>query len=220
MDEYSDYGVSPSYLQPTAKETLRQSWLASKPTRQFWWYWCIGPADPKAMNTFVERPAIEARLRALLTVAPRFAWNLDHETFTRVIIITRPHWLQCRCVMLQPGLTVRCLRCCAVYWLTALHAVNGMLYVRALSKSAPPPPPPPPLRRRTQRPARAGQPMEIMNCCIIVRRDRDQPLCIISSMCVYHDDVFGARSTMWRSGRTTAQRTDLASQWAASTTLG
>ena len=39
--------------------------------------WCIGPADPAAMNTFVERPAIQARL---------------------------------------------------LYWLTALHAVNGMLY--------------------------------------------------------------------------------------------
>jgi hypothetical protein len=44
---------------------------------QFWWYWCIGPNDPLAMNTFVERPAIQARL---------------------------------------------------LYWLTALHAVNGMLY--------------------------------------------------------------------------------------------
>ena len=44
---------------------------------QFWWYWCIGPSDPLAMNTFVERPAIQARL---------------------------------------------------LYWLTALHAVNGMLY--------------------------------------------------------------------------------------------
>ena len=63
VDEYADYGTSSSYLQPTAKETLRQSWLASKPTHQFWWYWCIGPADPKAMNTFIERPAIQARLR-------------------------------------------------------------------------------------------------------------------------------------------------------------
>ena len=37
VDEYADYGTSPSYLQPTAKETLRQSWLASKPSHQFWW---------------------------------------------------------------------------------------------------------------------------------------------------------------------------------------
>ena len=40
-------------------------------------YWCIGPTDPRALNTFIERPAIQARL---------------------------------------------------LYWLTALHAVNGMLY--------------------------------------------------------------------------------------------
>ena len=76
VDEYADYGTSPSYLQPTAKETLRQTWLRSGHSRQFWWYWCIGPEDPFALNTFVERPAIQARL---------------------------------------------------LYWLTALHAVNGML---------------------------------------------------------------------------------------------
>ena len=82
VDEYSDYGTSPSYKTPTAKELLRQSWLASGAASKtgphsFWWYWCIGPSDPKAMNTFVERPAIEARL---------------------------------------------------LYWLAALHAVDGMLY--------------------------------------------------------------------------------------------
>ena len=77
VNSYSDYGVSPSYLQPTAKEQTRQRWLASKPGRQFWWYWSLFPLDPVGMNTFVERPAIEARL---------------------------------------------------LYWLTALHAVNGMLY--------------------------------------------------------------------------------------------
>eukprot|EP01052_Picozoa_sp_SAG31_P038284 SAG31_NODE_5085_length_2753_cov_2.660512_4_plen_136_part_00 len=77
VDEYADYGRSESYLVPTPKEKLRQSWLRSKPNHQFWWYWCIGPEDPRAMNTFIERPAIEARL---------------------------------------------------LYWLTALHAVNGMLY--------------------------------------------------------------------------------------------
>ena len=118
VDEYADYGASPSYKIPTAKEALRQKWLASGAgsktgPHSFWygayscilcrsmyapltrfdvfvafvartsvllytprWYWCIGPADPAAMNTFVERPAIEARL---------------------------------------------------LYWLTALHAVNGML---------------------------------------------------------------------------------------------
>ena len=37
VDEYADYGTSDSYLNPTPKETLRQSWLASKPNHQFWW---------------------------------------------------------------------------------------------------------------------------------------------------------------------------------------
>jgi len=77
VDSYSDYGSSPSYLQPTTKEQLRQTWLASKTSHQYWWYWCIGPTDPRALNTFIERPAIQARL---------------------------------------------------LYWLAALHAVNGMLY--------------------------------------------------------------------------------------------
>jgi hypothetical protein len=77
VDEYADYGVSPSWDVPTAKEKLRQQWLSSRKGRQYWWYWCIGPSDPSSMNTFIERPAIEARL---------------------------------------------------LYWLTALHAVNGMLY--------------------------------------------------------------------------------------------
>lgn len=77
VDEVHDYGASPSYEIPTAKERLRQSWLSSAGTHQFWWYWCIGPTDPRAMNTFIERPAIEARL---------------------------------------------------LFWLAALHAINGMLY--------------------------------------------------------------------------------------------
>ena len=77
VDEYADYGSSPSFDVPTPKEVLRQSWLASRAGRQFWWYWCIGPSDPRELNTFVERPAIQARL---------------------------------------------------LYWLAALHGVNGMLY--------------------------------------------------------------------------------------------
>ena len=77
VDEYADYGTSASYLEPTAKERLRQSWLASSPDHRFWWYWCIGPTDPGSLNTFIERPAVQARL---------------------------------------------------LYWLAALHAVNGMLY--------------------------------------------------------------------------------------------
>lgn len=77
VDEYADYGSSSSYMLPTAKEKLRQKWLASSDAHQLWWYWCIVPSSPTAINTFVERPAIEGRL---------------------------------------------------LYWLTALHAVNGMLY--------------------------------------------------------------------------------------------
>ena len=84
VDEYTDYGTSESYLVPTAKEKIRRSWLASNPSHQFWWYWCIGPEDPRAMNTFIERPAIEARL---------------------------------------------------LYWLSALHAVNGMLYYDVMTSS-------------------------------------------------------------------------------------
>ena len=105
VDEYADYGSSPDYRTPTAKEKLRQSWLASGADSKtgphsFWWCtctvfvsegiaglpgwcgladWCIGPSDPRALNTFVERPAIEGRL---------------------------------------------------LYWLTALHAVDGMLCKR------------------------------------------------------------------------------------------
>ena len=84
VDEYTDYGTSESYLVPTGKEKLRQRWLESNPSHQFWWYWCIGPEDPRAMNTFIERPAIEARL---------------------------------------------------LYWLSALHAVNGMLYYDVMTPS-------------------------------------------------------------------------------------
>jgi hypothetical protein len=38
-----------------------------KPGHQFWWYWCIGPTNPLALNTFIERPAIQARLLYWLT---------------------------------------------------------------------------------------------------------------------------------------------------------
>ena len=59
VDEYADYGSSASYLQPTKKEQLRQKWLAGKTAagkpHRFWWYWCIGPTDPRALNTFIER---------------------------------------------------------------------------------------------------------------------------------------------------------------------
>jgi hypothetical protein len=37
VDEYADYGSSPSYLQATPKEKLRQGWLASSSKKQFWW---------------------------------------------------------------------------------------------------------------------------------------------------------------------------------------
>ena len=62
VDEFADFGSSESYLQPTAKQKLRQRWLAESPSHQYWWYWCINPSDPAALNTFIERPAIQARL--------------------------------------------------------------------------------------------------------------------------------------------------------------
>jgi hypothetical protein len=37
VDEYADYGSSPSYMQATPKEKLRQGWLASSSKKQFWW---------------------------------------------------------------------------------------------------------------------------------------------------------------------------------------
>ena len=36
VDEYADYGLSVAYDQPTPKEQLRQTWLASRKGRQFW----------------------------------------------------------------------------------------------------------------------------------------------------------------------------------------
>lgn len=36
------------------------SWRAANKT--YWFYWCIGPSGSQFMNTFVERPAIQARL--------------------------------------------------------------------------------------------------------------------------------------------------------------
>ena len=62
VDSYDDYGTSPSWEIPTAKEKLRQDFLAASPGREFFWYWCVGPHDPRYMNTFVEWPAIQARL--------------------------------------------------------------------------------------------------------------------------------------------------------------
>lgn len=45
VDEYADYGTSESYKIPTAKETLRQKWLAGMTAagkqHKFWWYWCV-----------------------------------------------------------------------------------------------------------------------------------------------------------------------------------
>ena len=45
VDEYADYGSSPDYRTPTAKEKLRQSWLASGADSKtgphsFWWCTC------------------------------------------------------------------------------------------------------------------------------------------------------------------------------------
>ena len=67
VDSYSDYASSPRYDVPTEKEKLRQKWLAADPGREFFWYWCVGPNLPQFMNTFVEWPAIQARLLFWLT---------------------------------------------------------------------------------------------------------------------------------------------------------
>ena len=39
---------------------MREAWQATG--RQYFWYWCLQPHDPRLMNTFVEYPAIQARL--------------------------------------------------------------------------------------------------------------------------------------------------------------
>lgn len=112
VDNYVDYfveygGRSHSYLMPTQRETMRQGWLASNPNvsavldiaerymlstsdhislpavvlqHRYWWYYCMISEDPlnaALLNTWVEKPVIQARL---------------------------------------------------MYWLAALHAVDGMLY--------------------------------------------------------------------------------------------
>ena len=30
--------------------------------KEYWWYWCVGPEQPEFLNTFIERPGIEARM--------------------------------------------------------------------------------------------------------------------------------------------------------------
>jgi hypothetical protein len=30
--------------------------------RDVWWYWASAPQSPSAINTFIERPALEARM--------------------------------------------------------------------------------------------------------------------------------------------------------------
>jgi hypothetical protein len=55
INSYTDW----DWLLP-AKATLRDEWLARG--KAYWWYWCVGPEQPEFLNTFVERPGIEARL--------------------------------------------------------------------------------------------------------------------------------------------------------------
>ena len=77
VNEYTNYGQADHYRVPTLKEKARQRWLSTGTNRSFWWYWCLSPETPEFMNTFIERPAIDARL---------------------------------------------------MYWLAALHGIDGMLY--------------------------------------------------------------------------------------------
>ena len=66
VDLYTDYfceSMAGSACAPTAtKEAKRQRWLASGKSKEYWWYWCLQPHDPRFMNTFIEYPAIQARM--------------------------------------------------------------------------------------------------------------------------------------------------------------
>jgi hypothetical protein len=55
INSYTDW----DWLLPE-KAVLRDAWLARG--KAYWWYWCVGPEQPEFLNTFVERPGIEARL--------------------------------------------------------------------------------------------------------------------------------------------------------------
>jgi hypothetical protein len=55
INSYTDW----DWLLPK-KAQLRDAWLAKG--KAYWWYWCVGPEQPEFLNTFVERPGIEARL--------------------------------------------------------------------------------------------------------------------------------------------------------------
>jgi hypothetical protein len=131
-----DYGTSLSFNEPTVKEKRRQSWLASSPTHQYWWYWCINPQNPTALNTFVERPAIQGRLLFWLSVqcsrvsTQTFALKGVPLSFTALLRLKRylrsyacDQWHGPRVVALLLVDTVN-----SVQTLKALHAINGMLY--------------------------------------------------------------------------------------------
>lgn len=65
VDMYSDYfcgSMAGSACPPgtPTKEAQRQRWLASG--KEYWWYWCLQPHDPRFLNTFIEYPAIQARM--------------------------------------------------------------------------------------------------------------------------------------------------------------
>ena len=55
INSYTDW----DWLLPE-KAVLRDAWMARG--KAYWWYWCVGPEQPEFLNTFVERPGIEARL--------------------------------------------------------------------------------------------------------------------------------------------------------------
>jgi hypothetical protein len=69
VDMYADYfcdSMAGSDCDPgnPAKAVQRKQWLAStsKTDREYWWYWCLQPHDPRFLNTFIEFPAIQARM--------------------------------------------------------------------------------------------------------------------------------------------------------------
>eukprot|EP01045_Picozoa_sp_COSAG04_P020318 COSAG04_NODE_2068_length_4871_cov_2.073973_1_plen_1105_part_00 len=67
VDLYSDYfcdsmAGSDCGRFNKAKAVQRKQWLDAKPSHEYWWYWCLQPHDPRFLNTFIEFPAIQARM--------------------------------------------------------------------------------------------------------------------------------------------------------------
>ena len=71
INEFGQWGSANHWRDPTPKSEARKRWLAAKPGRKFWWYWCFwneagaaqhGHDRAALLDTFVERPVIQSRL--------------------------------------------------------------------------------------------------------------------------------------------------------------